>query len=1572
MRVRLTKMRLCGWPWLLLALLFALFASSAKAVVLVDNVSSVFGVNPTTLTVSHTTAGTDRLMIVGVSLRNDDFEFVSGVTYGGTPLNFVGQVSRGDDARVELWSYVDPPATTANVVVTFNQDVRRNAGFGVITFTGVDQTDPFGTFQSNDGRSRNPNISVGSAAGELVLGVMAARQVDSNPTVTAGDAQWIFKTQGGNNRSAGSGATSAGAASVNLSWNVTDNREWAVGAISLRDANAVKSLGFCDDFESGLGNWSIDASGGGSAGINGDTFNSAGNSLFTRWGVVNVTSAAAIDATGKSYQFSLWIRRGSDAFSEDPDAGEDLQAQYYNSAGSWVTLETFDGDGAAGQVYERNFVLPADARHANLRVRLRQTGGSGSDWDYWHIDDACILEVVQPRIEWRMDELEWNGTPNEVIDSSGNGNDANANAASGLDTVDPGQICRAGGFDGVDDYIESSDVFALLRDTASMSFWIRTTQTGNNIGWRAPGITGVEQAGGADDIFWGWLDASGRIGISVGDNYASKSTNPINDGTYHHVVLTRDATSGEYKIYIDGVLDRSGNLPTGLIGTSFSSVGRIEDTGGTPEYFEGDLDELLIFDSVLSDNAVTTIYQQQLNGRNLDGSERFCAGSLAFFRLDAASGSWNGTAGEVVDQSGNFNNAFALGTAAGVDAVAARVCNGIDVPFNNSAGAQYGFDSGIDIDADVGNQGTLSFWYRSNTNWVGGGNRMLADASPDDLPGADKYFYVVLLNNGRLRFALEDSNDGDYSFQTGVNNIAAGTWVHVAVTWDMSGNREIYLNGALAATDTRGTNGQIGALRTLYLGDNRSSYNPGATNNSANGVIDEVRVYARVQGAPEIMLDMNTTRACASVLDNFLVSVAASASTCLPTPVTIVARDSSNNVIPDYGGVISITTSSNNGLWSVNTADNPTSPNPDSSDDGAVGYTFGTADAGIVILDLANNLAETLTITVADVGAGVSSTSNPVSFADNVFIITEDPIQVAGRDQVMRVEMWVRDSGPDPSCGPDPDYDYNHDLDVSINRGGVLPGANDPVVNAVTSATAPDAPASNAVQFDFSGGTGSATFTLSTSDVGQYQLILTDNTGTHIPTPITGSSALLTVRPFGLALTDIQAGAVTNPGGTAFNSDVFTAAGADFEARVAGVLWSSADDPDNDGDLDPGAGRAFNDNGVTPSYAWLTTLNAAATGFTPATGTLGAFSNGGASPVQALAVDFGGGSATLTTLRYDEVGSFTLQASASGYLGIAGIDLASDDVIVGRFRPASFQVTGSTGGDFQDSCTLFTYIGEDFGYLNAPSFVVQALNAQNLATGNYRESFARLASGDFTVAVTQGAGVPLPVTRTAQDMTLVARNDDSGQVDVTFGADSYRYGTLVAGVSAKDPGSEVAPFAADINLEITQIDEIDVPAVAVSEVIDPTPNNMRFGRLRMVNALGTELDPLRMPVVVEYFNGSGYEVNSDDSCSVVQYLAPGQDLAIDDSNLSTPGASVPSIPVPLAGGVGEYEFSAPGAGVDGFIDVTTVLDDTGADLLWLRYDWDGDGNYDNDPGARASFGIFEGEPAQIYIQQTYE
>lgn len=161
----------------------------------------------------------------------------------------------------------------------------------------------------------------------------------------------------------------------------------------------VIGVGSCDDFEGGLStNWSINTSTG-FAGTNTVTSSSPISSLFLNGGVVTVTSNV-IDTSDASFSdLTMWVRRGADSFSEDPDNGENLVIEYLDGIGNWITLETFTGGSGFGQVFLRTYNLPAGGRHSGFRLRYRMTAGSGAGWDYWHVDDVCFDQVPLPSLQ---------------------------------------------------------------------------------------------------------------------------------------------------------------------------------------------------------------------------------------------------------------------------------------------------------------------------------------------------------------------------------------------------------------------------------------------------------------------------------------------------------------------------------------------------------------------------------------------------------------------------------------------------------------------------------------------------------------------------------------------------------------------------------------------------------------------------------------------------------------------------------------------------------------------------------------------------------------------------------------------------------------------------------------------------------------------------------------------------------------------------------------------------------------------------------------------------------------------
>ena len=170
-------------------------------------------------------------------------------------------------------------------------------------------------------------------------------------------------------------------------WHVDDVLLVETGTPPPPPATPTLTANSCDDFEGGLVNWT--ASDTARSGINGDTFGSASNALFLRHGNVTTTSVAV--SAPALEEVTVFVQRGSDAFSENPEGGEDLIIEFLDDTGAFIILETFTGAGAQGEIFNRAYAMPAAARHGGFRLRFRYGAASGADFDYWHVDDVCLI-----------------------------------------------------------------------------------------------------------------------------------------------------------------------------------------------------------------------------------------------------------------------------------------------------------------------------------------------------------------------------------------------------------------------------------------------------------------------------------------------------------------------------------------------------------------------------------------------------------------------------------------------------------------------------------------------------------------------------------------------------------------------------------------------------------------------------------------------------------------------------------------------------------------------------------------------------------------------------------------------------------------------------------------------------------------------------------------------------------------------------------------------------------------------------------------------------------------------------
>lgn len=209
--------------------------------VLIDGTPSTGFANlnsQSTITVSHTTgSASNRLMLVGVSYREDQ---TISVTYGVDALTLVGEEASSNNARTAIFSLLDPPTGTANVVVTATGDFDQGGVVGVMTFSGVDLNTPLNTYASSVGNSTNPTLNaIPSASNQLVFNVVALQ--NTNLTGVGGSQALQWNIESGDDIRGG-GSTKTGASpTTSMNW-TSASGQWSMSAVSIRPI-PVSNLG---------------------------------------------------------------------------------------------------------------------------------------------------------------------------------------------------------------------------------------------------------------------------------------------------------------------------------------------------------------------------------------------------------------------------------------------------------------------------------------------------------------------------------------------------------------------------------------------------------------------------------------------------------------------------------------------------------------------------------------------------------------------------------------------------------------------------------------------------------------------------------------------------------------------------------------------------------------------------------------------------------------------------------------------------------------------------------------------------------------------------------------------------------------------------------------------------------------------------------------------------------------------------------------------------------------------------------------------------------------------------------
>lgn len=1000
-----------------------------------------------------------------------------------------------------------------------------------------------------------------------------------------------------------------------------------------------------------------------------------------------------------------------------------------------------------------------------------------------------------------------------------------------------------------------------------------------------------------------------------------------------------------------------------------------------------------------NDNEVTINYQ----GSNLASADfaPFCSGTAAVvpvllgsWRMDQ--GSWDGTANEVIDSSGNGNHGRAR-RAAGSAPLPSTGSGGPAYSNGNQNTCYYGAFDGTGTPARSHSyveltgfpalpQGfTFAAWIRSSNASAQHQRILVRDDAQNgwgfslaDGTGQPKlrFFGRNITNNGAV--TGQGTNPGCGVFCIDTNPvISSNAWHYVAASVDTVAktvtlyvyNQSLTLlaktTGAYSGTWSDGTGiAAIGGETSASSEGQQSSWH-------FLGNIDEVNIYSGALAQSAIETLMRTVRTCPGP-DHYELEIAAESIAC--EGATVRVRACANSAVPcnkDLSINSNVQLQTNAGALNATTltlaaGEATTKLNYPS----AVENASASVNLSSVTI-AANNAAKCCTGTSScTVAASCSTTFKRAGFKfSTASASTQDlPAQIAGTTDD---NIYLRSVASDNTTGAciarfsSPQtvqlaYKCINPTTCSSGQKLFLGGA-EIQANAASVADAGVTYTNNvSVNFDVN---GSANIPFNYSDVGQVRLLARlalGPSGTQPAYTFTGVSNDFVVKPHTLAISAVTNLAnVTNPGTTGTGVG-FVAAGEKFKVSVQ--ARNAAGDPT------PNFGKE-----LTPEHNNIAlAVNSVVY---PAGGAVTALTNGGV-----FAATTPAGTYINPDIQWDQVGSITLRAALADNDYIGAGDIANKPIssTVGRFYPDHFLVTAAS---VANSCGIFSYMSQPLNF----SYTIEARSVGGQLLSNYGPAYGVMPTINY-VAENANSGADFG-TRVLDG---VAKTWAAGALSVNSAMAIFSRELTNASPDGPFESLQIGLQLAD-SFDSRLLKNLDMNAGAIgvcngascNAAALGSPLNLRFGRLRLDDAFGPETADLPVNFITEYWTGQSFILNTADGCTAVnksEIIYPAGTIQVPANSLVDLGAGTTSgvypNPNPTAVAVGfdagnaEHFFTAPTGAATGNFTVDVDL----TDYHWLRFDWDQDGNYTDAslPTANFGFGSYRGHDRIIYWRERFQ
>jgi hypothetical protein len=410
---------------------------------------------------------------------------------------------------------------------------------------------------------------------------------------------------------------------------------------------------------------------------------------------------------------------------------------------------------------------------------------------------------------WKFDET---ATTSGAIDSSGNGN---TGTYYGNASTTSGKFGSGGVFDGSGDFINVGTYGAVtdFSKSFSISAWVRpTTVSGNHQIYSASSNVQFFQSGANLRYF------TNAKNIQADNVFVS--------GEWKFVTVTYNQE--EISLFVDGELKLSEVHSAIYSGVSDNFIGVYAHTGNT-EYFQGNIDEVRIYNRALSPDEVQKLYE-------------WAPGPIVHLKMDELSGT------TAYDVSGNENNGAITGA----------------LWDRGKYGGALSFDGVNDyvalnnLSLNNTNAVTVSFWFKSD--YLTSDNKMLFEYSNNGY--VNNAFYINMNELGEPgSFSLLDGNNTSlFNSVYTANSYVDGNWHHFVGVIDRSleaaEKTKIFVNGVNDSVKRHNldTTGNLGGPFNAYI------FSRAGNVEFVDGLIDDFKIYNYARTQKQILEDMGGGR----------------------------------------------------------------------------------------------------------------------------------------------------------------------------------------------------------------------------------------------------------------------------------------------------------------------------------------------------------------------------------------------------------------------------------------------------------------------------------------------------------------------------------------------------------------------------------------------------------------------------------------------------------------------------------------------------------------------------------------